>query len=117
MILLCLHRILPDTVINTYKKIEVLKDLRLKDCNLEFNLLINLINEKRDEIMDIDSNAYLQTQYAADLFRITSEGTPEAMNKWVDSKHMQWATGETPFDPFVLQQCTTKVYTNITSSG
>ena len=117
MILLCLHRLRPDTVIDTYKKINALKAIRLKDFNLDFNRMIDNINEKKDEITDIDANAYPVTQYAADLFIVMSEGAPEPMKKWVESEHMRWATGETPFDNFVLQQRATKVYSNLISSG
>jgi hypothetical protein len=59
MILLCLHRLRPDAVIDTYKKINVLKTLRLKDFDLDFNRLLDTVNEKRDEITDIDPNAFL----------------------------------------------------------
>ena len=89
----------------------------MKDFDLDFNRLLDTVNEKNDEITDIDPNAYPETAYAADVFIFMSEGAPEAMEKWVDSEHMKWATGETPFDNFVLQQRATKVFTNISSSG
>ena len=117
MILLCLHRLRPDAVIDTYKKINALKALRLKDFDLDFNRLLDNVNEKKDEITDIDPNAYPDTAYAADMFILMSEGAPEAMKQWVASEHMRWATGETPFDNFVLQQRATKVFTNLSSSG
>ena len=117
MILLCLHRLRPDTVIDTYKKIESLKAIRLVDFDLDFNRMIDTVNEKKDEITDIDANAYPDTAYAADLFRLMSEGAPEAMKTWVNTEHMKWATGETVFDNFLLQQRATRVFTNLTSAG
>ena len=117
LLLLALQRLRPDTVVDIYKKIEAIKALKLSDFGLNLSLLIDSFNEKRDEIQDMDRYAYAETQVAADMFRIFSFGAPEAFKKWVEAEHMKWATGETPFNAFTLQERATKVFTNLSSDG
>ena len=117
LLILALQRLRPDTVVDVFKKIEILKALRLKDFNLDLPMLIDSLNEKNDEIQDLDPNAYLDTQLASDTFRIFSLDAPEAFRQWMEKEQMNWATGETPFNSFVLQQRATKVFTNLTSTG
>ena len=78
MMLLCLQRLRPDTNVDIYKKIEALKAVTPKDVDLDLPLLLDNLNEKCDEIMDIDAKAYAETQFAADSFRIMTDGAPEA---------------------------------------
>ena len=79
--------------------------------------MIDSLNEKRDEIMDIDQHAYADTQFGANMFGMFSAVAPEPFKKWVEAEHMKWATGETPFKIFSLQERATKVFTNISSAG
>jgi hypothetical protein len=117
LLLLALQRLRPDTVVHIHKKIKALKALKLSDFDLNLSLLIDALNEKRDEIDDIDRHAYAETQFAADMFRIFAMGAPEAFKKWVEIEHMRWAMGETPFNAFALQERATKVFTNISADG
>ena len=68
LLILALQRLRPDTVVDVFKKIEILKALRLKDFNLDLPMLIDSLNEKNDEIQDLDPNAYSETQLASDTF-------------------------------------------------
>ena len=44
-------------------------------------------------------------------------GAPESFKKWVEIEYMRWATGETPFNAFLLQERATKVFTNLSADG
>ena len=117
LLILALQRLRPDTVVDVFKKIEILKALRLKDFNLDLPMLIDSLNEKNDEIQDLDPNAYSETQLASDTFRMFSLDAPEAFRQWMEKDQMNWATGETAFNSFDLQQRATKVFMNLTSTG
>ena len=104
IILLCLHRVLPDNVIDTHNLVTEAKAMRLKDFGGNLPELTDAMIEKRDRILEIDSEGYPERMFAGDYFRSMGEGAPAPFRKWLDDEHMKWVTGETVFNQFDLQQ-------------
>ena len=117
MLLLCLHRVRPDNVIDTHNLVTEAKAMRLKDFGGNLPELTDAMIEKRDRILEIDSEGYPERMFAGDYFRSMGEGAPAPFRKWLDDEHMKWVTGETVFNQFDLQQRSNRVFTNLTATG
>ena len=86
MLLVCLHRLRPDKIMDTFKLIADIKNIRLQDYNNDLKDMLDAIFEKRDHLAEIELLAYPVTQYAGDLFDAMSEHSPEVFQKWVETK-------------------------------
>ena len=59
LLILAFQRLRPNTFINTHKKVEALKTLKLLGYELNLSLFIGPLNEKRDKIIYIYQHSYV----------------------------------------------------------
>ena len=117
MLVMCLHRLRPDKIVDTFKLIQEIKAIRLPAHDNDLTEMLDAIFEKRDQLAEIDPLAYPATQFGNDLFDAMSEYSPEAFQKWVETKRTNWITGAEPFLEYHVMQQGTQVYNNLLSTG
>ena len=102
MLIMCLHRIHPDTIIDTFKLISKIKKILLKDHIYDITDTVNEIYKQHDMLNEIDNTAYPPNQFDLDIFKAISEGAPKSFQKWVKTEKTKWIMGIVQFNEYIL---------------
>ena len=86
MLIMCLHRIRPDSIIDTFKLMTEIKKINLKMNNYNLTDMIDKIFEKREILLEMDNTCYPLNIFVNNMFASMSEESPESFQKGVDTE-------------------------------